>query len=130
MSNRAKANPLLLRRVLEELPRFAYRFADEVELHEGMAQVLTGAGVPFVREHIAGPQDRFDFLIDSGIVIEAKVKGSLPPALQQCARYLDRDDVSVVILAVTRYWGKAQPEYRSKRTGKSIHTVHLRGASF
>lgn len=121
---------MLLRRVLETLPRFAYRFSNEVELHTAMAGVLDAAGIAYTREFVAGPQDRFDFLLDSGIVIEAKVKGSLSPALAQCARYLAREDVSVVVLVTTRYWGRVAPEYRTKSGDKPIHTIQLRGAAF
>lgn len=124
------ANPLLLRRVMEELPRWAYRFGSEAELHRGISDVLTTAGVPFEHEHVAGPKDRFDFLVPSGIVIEAKTRGSLAPALSQCARYLARDDVSVVVLVATRLWGRTAGQYVAKSTGKPIHVVHLKGAAF
>lgn len=131
MTDHIKPDAMLLRRVVETLPRFAYRFADEVGLHKGMAQVLTEAGIEFEREHVAGPRDRFDFLLPSGIVIEAKVKGSVTPALIQCARYLERPDVSVVVLVTTRYWGGAiQDKYTTKVTKKVIQTIKLKGASF
>lgn len=125
-----KPNQMLLNRIVNELPRFAYRYANEAELHTGIAQVLTGAGVPFQHEFVAGPRDRYDFLVDSGIVIEAKSKGSLSSALLQCARYLKRDDVSVVVLVTTRSWGKVAPTYTTKDTQKSILTVRLKGAAF
>ena len=125
-----KPNAMLLRRVLETLPRFAYRFSNEVELHKAMALVLDGAGIAYQREFVAGPQDRFDFLLDSGLVIEAKVKGSITPALSQCARYLKRDDVSAVVLTTTRYWGRTLPIYHTKDGNKPIHTIQLKGASF
>lgn len=122
---------MLLRRVIEGLPRFSYRFYSEVDLHEGIATVLSGASIPFEREFVAGPKDRFDFLIPGGIVIEAKTKGSLSPALSQCARYLKRPDVSTVVLVTTRFWGlsRAASQYNS-RDGKVVHVVRLRGASF
>lgn len=124
------ATPLLLRRVLQQLPRYAYRFANELELHAGIDQVLSQEGVPFQREFVAGPQDRFDFYLPGGIVIEAKTKGSLQPALLQAARYLEREDVSVVVLAVTRYWGRTAAQYKAQGSGKLIHTIHLKGAAF
>ena len=130
MSATLKADPMLLRRVMETLPRFTYRFSNEVELHLAMAAVLDGAGIEYQREVVAGPRDRFDFLLPSGIVIEAKVKGSLSPALIQCARYLARADVSVVLLVTTRFWGRSVgPQYVTK-AGKTVHTIQLKGASF
>ncbi len=120
-------NPLILRRVLETLPRFRYQMTDEAQLHAGIARVLADAGLPFEHEHVAGPQDRFDFLVDPGIVIEVKVKGSLPEALRQVGRYIGRDDVAAVVLATTRPWGKSTG-YRA-RNGKPLHLLHLQGAA-
>lgn len=123
-------NPLLLRRVLEELPRFAYRFANEADLHRGLADVLANAGIEFQHEFVAGPEDRFDFLVPSGIVIEAKTKGSFSVALTQCARYLKRDDVSVVVLVAARHWGRTAPRFVTRDNAKQVHVVHLKGAAF
>lgn len=122
--------PLLLRRVVETLPRFAYQFAHEASLHEGIAQVLTEAGVAFERERVAGPQDRFDFYLPPGIVIEAKVKGSFPEALRQIDRYAARDDVLAVVLVSSRMWAKGQTVMPATLRGKPARIVYLRGASF
>ncbi len=119
---------MLLRRVVETLPRFTYLFGAEAALHDGIAQVLRGAGVEFEREHVAGPKDRFDFLLPGGIVIEAKVAGSMPEALRQCLRYVERTDVSAVVLVASRAWAKGS--HTRSFSGKSIHIVHLRGAAF
>lgn len=119
---------MLLRRIVELIPRFSYRFADEIGLHEGIAQVLTDSGIFFDREYVAGPQDRFDFLVASGIVVEAKIKGSLPQALRQIARYAARDDVTAVILVTTRFWGSGR--LPSVIHGKPIRLVKLRGGAF
>lgn len=125
-----KPNPLVLRRVTQELPRFAYRFANEVDLHSGISKVLTEAGLEFQHEFVAGPDDRFDFLLPTGIVIEAKTKGSLSQALGQCARYLKRDDVSTVVLVAARHWGRTAPRYVSRENEKQIQVLHLKGAAF
>lgn len=98
-------DPMLLRRILTELPRFTYRFANEVELHEGIASVLGNAGIAFEREVAASKRDRFDFLCASGIVLEAKVRGAYVPAMAQCVRYAELDSVSAVVLLTTRFWG-------------------------
>lgn len=119
---------MLLRRLVELLPRFSYRFADEIGLHEGIAQVLSNAGIAFEREHVGGPQDRFDFLIPVGIVIEVKTKGSLSEALRQIARYAARPDVAAVILVTTRFWGAGC--LPAAIHGKPIHMVKLRGGAF
>lgn len=122
---------LILRSIVQQLPKFAYRFGDERELHAGISQVLTDIGVPFKHEHVAGPTDRFDFLCDGGIVIEAKVKGAMTPALRQCVRYLERGDVAAVVLVTTRYWGRITPHLlRHTTVKKPINVLHLRGQSF
>lgn len=127
----APSAPMLLRTVVELLPRFSYRFSSEMDLHAGMAQVLTSHGVEFERERVAGPKDRFDFYLPPGIVIEAKVKGSFPEALRQVQRYAERDDVQAVVLATSRFWGRT-PALRpnAKLGGKPFHMITLRGASF
>lgn len=119
---------MLLRAVVETLPRYAYRFADEAQLQAGIAEVLSDAGIPFVREHVAGPRDRFDFLVDGGIVIEAKTKGSLSQALAQVRRYAARPDVSAVVLVASRFWAATTPI--TELHGKPIRVVRLRGDFF
>lgn len=122
---------LLLRSIQLALPRFTYRFGSELEFQAGIAQVLTDAGVPFEREFVAGPGDRFDFLCAGRIVIEAKTRGAMQPALRQCVRYLERPDVSAVVLATTRHWGRVTPrELTTRATQKPIKVLSLRGASF
>ncbi|MBY0238617.1 MAG: hypothetical protein K2X55_04820 [Burkholderiaceae bacterium] len=120
---------MTLRRVVETLPRFAYRFADEVNLHEGMATVLEDHGIAYQREVVAGLRDRFDFLVEGGIVIEAKIKGSLSKALDQVKRYAARADVTAVVLVTTRFWGASQPQALQLH-GKPVHVIKLQGASF
>lgn len=120
---------MILRSVVETLPRFAYRFANEVTLHEGMAQVLTAAGIAFQHEVVAGPKDRFDFLVAPGIVIEAKIKGSLAKALAQIDRYAARTDVTAVVLVTTRFWGSTGAHV-DQLHGKPVRIIKLTGASF
>lgn len=117
---------MLVRRIIETLPRFAYRFADEIELHGAIADVLSAAQIPFAREVVAGPRDRFDFLIPDGIVLEVKVKGSLPEALHQIARYAARTDVLTVVLVTTKLWGRSSMEIH----GKPVHVLKIKGAAF
>ena len=118
-----------LRRVIEALPRYSYSFSNESELQHCLANALELEGVPFVREHVAGPADRFDFLIEPGIVIEVKCKGSMSQALSQCGRYLKRDDVQAVVLAAARSWAGQQPALATV-SGKPLHVVKLRGRAF
>lgn len=120
---------MILRSVVETLPRFSYRFANEIALHEGMAEALASAGIQFEREVVAGPKDRFDFLVAPGIVIEAKIHGSLAKALQQIDRYAARADVTAVVLVTTRFWGGAGAAV-DQLHGKPVRIIKLSGASF
>jgi hypothetical protein len=63
---------LILRRLAVTLPAFQYRFADEIMLHNGIATVLDEGSIRYQREFVAGPRDRFDFLVEPGIVIDGR----------------------------------------------------------
>lgn len=119
----------LLQRLLRLLPGYAYRFSSETGLHEGLALVLTQNGITHHREFVASAADRFDFLVPPGIVIEAKVHGSLSAALPQCRRYLERDDVQAVLLVSNRFWAM-QHASPIVLAGKHIHIIKIRGSSF
>lgn len=116
------SDKMTLRRIVAALGSHAYRYADEHQLHDGLAVVLDQVGISYEREYIAGPKDRFDFLCDGGIVIEAKIDGSLPVALRQVGRYCARDEVAAVVLVTTRQWGRT----RALRPDASLHGKPLR----
>jgi hypothetical protein len=118
---------LLMRRVIKALSAYRYRFGTEVLLHEAMAAALESERIAFTREFIAGPKDRFDFLVEPGLVIEAKIKGSFSEAAAQCMRYAKRDDVRGVILAATRFWA-GQADMPEVMCGKPVAVIRLRGA--
>lgn len=118
----------LAARIAALLPRFSYRHGSEIQLHEGIEGVLLGAGIEFQREVVAGPADRFDFLCPPGVVIECKVKGSMPEALRQIDRYAARPDVAAVVLVTTRFWGGGGVP--AQLHGKPVHTVKVKGAAF
>lgn len=118
----------MIDQIAASLPLFAYRFGNELELHTGIAAALDAAGIPYQREVVASPRDRFDFLCEGGIVIEAKVRGSASPAMAQCSRYADLQTVTGVVLAVTRFWGRVIP--RSALNGKPFRVVRLPAQSF
>jgi hypothetical protein len=121
----------LLQRIVTVLPTYAYSFGDEKRFHDGLATALFEDGIIFTREHVAGPQDRFDFLCEGGVVIEAKIKGSLSEALRQVDRYCQRDDVSAVVIVTTRLWAATrQLKQDAKLHGKPIRLVAVKGQAF
>jgi hypothetical protein len=119
---------MTFRRLAEELPRWTYRFVDERQLHDGLAEALLSLGVGFTREHSAGPS-RFDFFCFGGIVIEAKIKGSMMSALRQAERYCRQEDVSSVLLVAARSWGSSMHGELAFH-GKPVRVVRIMGAAF
>src|SRR3546814_8005262 len=119
---------LAMRRTAEALKRFSYRFGDEVGLHRGIKLALESQQIDYLHEHVTG-DDRFDFLCPGGIVIEAKIKGSMSDALRQVDRYLARDDVNGVVLATTTLWGR-KPANRPQLRGKPLMFALIGRQSF
>lgn len=109
------------------LSKYGYRFKDEKQLHDGIADVLSRAGIAYKREHVAG-RDRFDFLCNTGTVIEAKIKGSMSEALRQAERYCQNEEVESVLIVTTRATHLLNEA--CKFNGKQVQVLKLRGQSF
>lgn len=120
----------LINRIVVALPRYGYRFSNEIVFQDGIAKVLNDEQIAFQREYVAGPADRFDFFIEGGVVIEAKIKGSFSQAARQVMRYAERDDVSAVILAATRYWAAAGQNFKDTYNGKPARLLKLSSVAF
>lgn len=99
----------ILRRLEAEVPRYRFRYLDEAGLHAGIKEVLTSLRIPFEHEFIASAQDRFDFLLDGSVVIEAKVAGTLPDVLLQAKRYCAHERVKGVAVIGTSRWSVRVP---------------------
>lgn len=123
---------MLLRRIAAGLPQYLYRFSDERVLQDGIGRALDQLGVAYEREFIAGPPDRFDFLCEGSVVIEAKCKGDAHSALRQCARYAAYPIVQGIVIATTRLWGAAATPYRKdiELSGKPVVFAQLRRDAF
>lgn len=76
-----------------------FRFADELELHDGLEQVLTAIGLPVERETRLPGGGRVDFRL-GGVALEVKVAGSASLVGRQLARYAD--DVDELLLVTTK----------------------------
>ena len=120
---------MLTRRIRLALPRYSYRFANEVQLHAGLAQALEAEGIRFEREYVLGA-DRFDFLCDGRIVLEAKVDGSMSAALRQAERYCRHEVVEAVIVVSSRAWRGVSAERSITFHAKPVHLIHVRGQAF
>lgn len=112
---------------MEQLQRLlcahAYRFNDEKDLQAGIEEVLQAAGIEYQREHQIDAHNRSDFVVD-GIVLEVKIKGSLPVAARQCYRYQRLPDVRGVMLLATNSWAKTS--WLPEQDGTPLMMVKLR----
>ncbi|MDU7313905.1 MAG: hypothetical protein E7L31_21515 [Aeromonas sp.] len=120
----------LIQRICEELYAHRFNFNSEVQLHEGIMTVLSGAGIPFEHEKDLGDPNRVDFYCDdgagSGVVIEVKIKGTVAEALRQVNRYIHQPSVSGVILASSAPWGRRPLTSLPKWDGKPFEMVAIR----
>ena len=91
------------------LRRKRFNFSRELQLHEGIDQVLTDAKIPFQREVVLTPEDRIDFLCE-GVGLEIKVDGSLAAVTRQLWRYADHPLVEVIVLYTTRHHHRDMPK--------------------
>lgn len=119
---------LVLRRLQVEVPRYRFRYLDEAGLHAGIKEVLLSLGIPFEHEFIASAQDRFDFLLDGAVVIEAKVAGTLPDALMQAKRYCAHERVKAVAVIGTSRWSVRVP--LAMFDGKRIAFIDVQRRAF
>lgn len=133
---------LTMRRVGVILSKYAFRYADEAQLHEGIIEVFRKESMPFEHEKVHEPTgDRFDFLLENGVVVEVKMAGSQAEALRQVNRYTLQPEVQGIVLVTTKPWklyatradangvSVSDGELR-ELNGKPLKYVQVRGQSF
>ncbi len=114
-------------RIAERLTSYRFMFTNEVELQDGIAQVLDDADIVFQREVRLSSGDRIDFLLESGVGIEVKeIAGAVVPVLRQLQRYAASDRVSSLILVTARHCHAQLPPDVG---GKPLAVVCLSGSS-
>lgn len=86
-----------------------FSYANEEELQEGIAALLTGHGVTVEREVRITPLDRIDMLVEYGplghlarVGIEVKVAGREASVRRQLERYARSDRVDALLLVTNR----------------------------
>lgn len=102
-----------------------FRFASESQLQDGVAQALIQCATTFERECALSLQDRPDFVLENGIVIEIKIQGSLAQALRQINRYAQHPRVQHIILMGSPGWLLKVPGMIG---GKPVHTLRITGS--
>lgn len=102
-----------------------FRYATEKDLQDGLEAVFREKAVPFQREVEISRRDRLDFLVDGGIVLEVKIKGSLPELVRQIARYARHEDIREILVIGTPHW---IPRVPAAIEGKPVYGLRLTGS--
>ena len=99
-----------------------WRYADESDLQDAIAKLLTSHGLDYQREHHLTEKDIVDFMV-GGIALEVKIKGSASAVIRQLKRYADCDSVQCIVLVTTRRLHAAKVPWQL--SGKQVRTVAL-----
>lgn len=108
--------------VIAALENKRFRFCSEIDLQNGIEQVLKQSGLAYEREKHLTERDRPDFMVGAGLAIEVKIKGTLAQALRQISRYTDHQRIDAVLLVGTPYWMRDVPQTIN---GKPIYAMRL-----
>jgi hypothetical protein len=96
---------------------------DEKRTQEQVADYLRTADICFIKEHPLDKGSIVDFMLEDGVAIEVKIKGSRMSVYRQIERYCKFDDVKSIILLCT-YPFAMPPEIN----GKSVYVLNLSSA--
>ena len=91
------------------LARCRFRHTSEEDLQEALGRLFSTSGVPFEREVRLNPRDRIDFLLEGGIGLEVKIKGSAASTASQMRRYSASERVTALILVTDRVQASGLP---------------------
>lgn len=94
--------PTTVEQVIETLQSYKFTYSNEAELQRGIAQAFEGRKIPFHRECRLGSDLQIDFLVEGGIGIEAKIKGSPSDVARQLLSYANRPEVTCLVLVTGR----------------------------
>ena len=75
---------------------------DEKSAQVALQAAFLADGIPHEREFSLSKADIVDFLIEGGIALEMKLKGSRSQILRQIERYAEHDQVQEIILLTGR----------------------------
>ncbi len=100
---------ITVRHIRDAVNRKRFGYANEVELHRGLAQVLAGLGLTVEREVRLGGPDRIDITVDlvrpAGrrirVGIEAKIAGQAGSVRRQLSRYARYPQLDALMLVTS-----------------------------
>lgn len=93
---------------------------DEKRTQEQVEKALAFRKIAFHREYKLDEKNIPDFLVEGGIAIELKIKGSKKAIYRQCERYCQFDQVKELILVTNRSMGFPQ-----EINGKSCYVLNI-----
>ncbi len=89
-------------RIVAVLRERIYRASREVELQNGVEQVLRESGFAVERECRLSARERPDFLVEGCVVVELKMRASGSAVLSQLVRYANHRRVQAIVVATPR----------------------------
>jgi hypothetical protein len=105
-----------------------YRIPQDTErqLQDGIATLLTGAGIAFKREYRLTGRDKPDFMLVPDVCLEVKIKGTAANVTRQLLRYAASEHVAALLLVTTRRAHRVMPRVL---LGKPLMTLCV-GSAF
>lgn len=101
-----------------------FRYADEDQLQDGLADALVAAGFDVRREVRLNARDRIDLLVGR-VGVEVKVAGAPSSVWRQLRRYAESPEVDALVLVTSRMRHTSFPD---EVGGKPVAVVSLAGA--
>lgn len=102
---------------------YRFSFTSERELQDGIAALLMKEKIPFQRETRLSAPNRPDFMLEGGIALEVKIKGSLSELLRQASRYAGHDEVTGILVIGTPHWFTLIPDTLSGKPVKALRLI-------
>ena len=107
--------------LVDLIGRHRFAFANEDQLHLGLAQMMEQEGIAFEAEVRLTPADRIDFMVGK-VGVEVKVGHSVSSVMRQLYRYAQRPEIDELLLVTTRAPHASVPETIN---GKPVKFVFL-----
>lgn len=100
--------------IIQLIQSYRYSFSQEDGLQSGVAEVLTTAGIQFIREYKIGAAGRIDFYLPTlrcGIEVKAANSGGGPSKVtKQLLAYADHPEIDSLIAVSTRSSLRSLPD--------------------
>ena len=103
-----------------------FRWVTELDLQDGIEELLKREGVDYRREANLGESGVIDFLVGD-VGVEVKIKGRVPTVVSQLTRYASHESINSLILVTGRLQLSAIP---NQIDGVDVSVCTLEGSLF